>query len=148
MSTTADQARPKSSAFSRYFFVLLLGLAIGAIATVMLMRSLDARRDHFPDSVMHVQEWHLDQLFANVKLNRCAATDTLPHLQALRTMANDLEPAFADLRDDERYVKHASNMRATLDAVLSAPPINCDGVAAAAGKVGENCKACHQDFNN
>jgi hypothetical protein len=40
---------------------------------------------------------------ANTDQNRCAATDTLPHLQALRTMANDIEPAFPDLRDDARF---------------------------------------------
>jgi hypothetical protein len=146
MSTTPDQARPKSSAFGRYMFVLLLGLVLGAIATVMLLRSLDARKDHFPQSVMQVQSWHIGQLEAKTKENRCAATDTIPHLKALRTMADDLEPAFPDLRDDERFVKHASGMRGTLDAALAAPPLNCEGVGATLGKIGENCKACHQDF--
>ncbi len=145
MSTTPA---PKSSNASRYLFLFLIGLVIGIVATVMAMRAINARKDHFHDSVMHVQQWHLGQLKANVEQNRCGATDTLPHLQALRTMANDIEPAFPDLRDDQRFVKHASQMRASLDDALSTPPLNCPGLGTTAGKIGEACKACHQDFRN
>jgi hypothetical protein len=146
MSTTPDQAKPKSSAFGRYFFVFMLGLVLGAIAVVMIMRALNERRDHFPDSVMHVQEWHLKQLGSKASENHCNATDVIPHLKGLRTMADDLERAFPGLSDDERFSKQASAMRATLDTALSAPPINCEGVNAVVAKIGETCKACHQDF--
>src|SRR3954447_14879528 len=69
---------------SRYLFLFLIGLAVGIVGTVMAMRAIDARQDHFPHSVMEVQAWHLGQLKAATQQNRCAATDTLPHLQALR----------------------------------------------------------------
>lgn len=131
---------------SKYLFLLLLGLVIGAVATVMAMRALDARKDHFPESVMQVQQWHLGQLRSSIEQNRCGATDTLPHLQSLRVLANDLEPAFPDLRDDQRFADHASKLRATLDANLSSPPLNCEGVGAAVKDLGDSCKACHQDF--
>jgi cytochrome c556 len=147
MSTSPDQASPKSSAFGRYFFVFLFGLVLGGIATVMLLNAWNKRQDHFHDSVMHVQAWHMKQLGSKVQENRCAATDVIPHLKALRTMADDLEPAFPDLSDDERFTKQASTMRATLDTALSSPPINCEGVRAVAGKIDETCKACHQDFH-
>jgi len=39
-------------------------------------------------------------------------------------------------------------MRATLDGGLGAPPVNCEGVRAATSKIGEGCKACHQDFRS
>lgn len=135
-----------AGAGARYFFLFLVGLVAGVIGTVMAMRAWDARRDHFHDSVMHVQQWHFGQLKANVEQNRCAATDTLPHLQALRTMANDIEPAFPDLRDDERFTKASSQLRAALDDTLASPPLNCAGVGTAMGRIGEACKACHQDF--
>ena len=131
---------------SKYLFLFLLGLVIGAVAVVMAMRAWDERRDHFHDSVMHVQQWHFNQIKGAVEKNRCAATDTLPHLRALRTMADDLEPAFPDLSDDQRFTAAASKLRGTLDASLSSPPLNCAGVGAIAGEIGEACKACHQDF--
>jgi hypothetical protein len=133
---------------SGYFFLFAVGLVAGVIGTVMAMRAIDARQDHFDESVMHVQAWHVGQLKANVDQSRCAATDTLPHLQALRTMANDIQPAFPDLRDDERFGKAASQLRAALDGALANPPLNCAGVGTTLASIGEACKACHQDFRN
>jgi len=146
MSTSPDPGKPKSSAFSRYFFVFVLGFAIGLIATVMGMRAWQQRQDHFPESVMFVQEWHMKQLGEKASTSHCNATDIIPHLKGLRTMADDLERAFPGDADDERFVKQASGMRATLDAALAAPPINCEGVNAVTAKIGESCKGCHQDF--
>src|SRR3546814_5938793 len=97
---------------------------------------------------MHLFDAHMAQLKASTEANRCGATDTLPHLQALRVVANDLEPAFGDLGEDTRFAKHASDLRAVLDSTLAAPPLNCTGVGAAMGKIGEACKACHQDFRS
>jgi hypothetical protein len=135
-----------AGAGARYFFLFLVGLLVGAVGVVMAMRALDARKDHFPQSVMQVQQWHLGRLKANMDQNRCNATDTLPHLQALRTMADDIEPAFPDLADDARFTRAASEMRAVLDKARANPPLNCAGVGAAMQDIGGACKACHQDF--
>ena len=138
----------KTSNGSRYLFLFLVGLAVGAVATVMALRALEARRDHFPGSVMEVMAWHMGQLKASTQQNRCAATDSLPHLQTLRAMANDIEPAFGDLRDDKRFSQHASDLRASLDTALANPPLNCAGVGTTLGKIGETCKGCHQEFRH
>ena len=136
------------SAAVRYLFVLLLGLAVGVFATVMVVRALQERADHFPSSVMHVKQWHMGQLLQRAEENRCNATDVLPHLQALRTMAEDLEPAFPRLRDNRRYVQAASGMRATLDDALASPPINCAGLVTTNKRIRDSCRACHQDFRS
>lgn len=150
MSTTpTNTPKPASgNAAARYFFLFLLGLAVGIVGTVMALRALDARKDHYPESVMHVMDAHVGALKGNIGANRCAATDTLPHLQALRMMANDIEPAFGDLREDARFAKHASDLRASLDGALANPPLACAGVEAALKDVGGDCKACHQEFRN
>ena len=44
---------------SRYLFLFLLGLVMGAVGVVMVLRAWDARKDHFPESLMHVQGWHM-----------------------------------------------------------------------------------------
>ena len=132
----------------RYLFLFVLGLVVGVVGTVMAMRALDARKDHFPESVMHMFDAHMGMLDRNVAQNRCAATDTLPNLQALRTLANDIEPAFGDLRDDTRFAGHASDLRAALDRSLASPPLNCTGVQAAMKDIGGACKACHRDYRN
>jgi len=135
-----------AGAGARYFFLFLVGLLVGAVGVVMAMRALDARKDHFPESVMQVQQWHMGKLKANMEQNRCNATDTLPHLQALRAMADDIEPAFPDLADDARFTKAASDLRAAVDQARASPPLNCAGVGTAMKDIGAACKACHQDF--
>ena len=133
---------------ARYFFLFAVGLVAGVIGTVMAMRALDARKDHFHESVMHVQQWHMGQLKSDLEANRCNATDTLPHLSALRMTADDIDAAFPDLRDDARFTKAAGNLRAVLDAARANPPLNCAAVGTAMQQIGEACKACHQDFRN
>lgn len=142
----ASQPTAKPSQASRYLFLFLIGLVIGAVATVMAMRALQARQDPFPDSVMHVMQKHAGLLGDKVAQNRCAATDTVPHVRALRIMANDLELALPGLAEDQRFVTHASDFRAKLDAALTTPPTECTAAKALAEQVKQSCKGCHQDF--
>ena len=74
-TTPTNPSTPAAgNAAARYFFLFLLGLVVGIVATVMALRALDARKDHYPESVMHVMDAHAEALGANVKQNRCAAT--------------------------------------------------------------------------
>lgn len=144
MSSTDPNRRPSNA--GRYLFLLLLGLALGAIATVMVLRALEQRKDPFPDALMQVQQWHMGQLKADMEQNRCNPTDVLPHLQALRMTSNDIDAAFPDLREDQRFGVASAAMRATMDKVVASPPLTCEGVGASLNSIGESCKGCHQDF--
>lgn len=144
MSTPEPVARKPNA--GRYLFLLLLGLAIGVVATVMALRALEARKDHFPAALMEVQGWHMGQLKSAMEQNRCNPTDVLPHLQALRMTSNDLEPAFADLRDDERFRSAAAAMRGAVDKAIAAPPMSCESLAGTMKSIGDTCKGCHRDF--
>lgn len=144
MSTPEPVARKPNA--GRYLFLLLLGLAIGVVATVMALRALEARKDHFPAALMEVQGWHMGQLKSAMEQNRCNPTDVLPHLQALRMTSSDLEPAFADLRDDERFKSAAAAMRGAVDKAIAAPPMSCESLAGTMKSIGDTCKGCHRDF--
>src|SRR5690625_4145964 len=150
MSTLPEPSPPqqKPSAAARYLFLFLLGIAVGSFATVMVVRALQARADHFPSSVMHEQQWHLGQLLQRAEENRCNATDVLPPLRALRTMGEDLEPAFPRLRDHRHFTRHAARMRATLDDALASPPINCAGLGTTTKRIRDSCRSCHQEFRS
>ena len=140
----SQPARP--SAAYRYLFMALLGVLVGAVATVMLMRAVQARRDPFPDSLMQVMARQTQLLQQSGQQNRCTTSDALPRLQSLRALSNDLELAMPDLRDDARFAGHARDMRARLDQALAAPPADCAALTAVTTRIGEACKACHQDF--
>ena len=139
--------RPRSHA-GRYLFLFLLGLVVGAIAAVMGLRALQARADPFPDALMNVLAHQSGQLGDAAKANRCTTNDTLPRLQMLRALANDLEPAFPGLASDTRFGEAASGLRATLDQALLAAPADCQQLATVNKSIGDGCKACHRDFKN
>lgn len=146
-STTTPPAKPNTGA--RYLFLLLIGLVLGIVGTVMTLQAIDSGktwRDRYPLATMHLLQAHSAQMGGKLKGNRCEATDSLPHLQALRSLANDLEPAFPGLADDSRFADHAANLRASLDRALASPPANCEALKEAASSVGESCRSCHLDF--
>lgn len=131
----------------RHAVLIVLGLVIGIIGTAMAMDALN-RGPHLSKSVMQMMDYHLDGLQTTMQANRCAVSDTLPHLQALRSLANDIEPVFAPTLSDPRFRQHAGELRARLDALLATPPADCPAVDAAMTRIGGACKACHQDFRN
>lgn len=131
---------------SRYLFLFFLGLSIGAMVTVFMLRAIKAYQDPFPDSIMQVMEKQFSLLDDNIRTNRCMATDNLPRLQMLRAVANDIEIAFPGLAEDTRFKNHASQLRTDLDGVIAAAPADCGAARAARAKAVEACKACHQDF--
>lgn len=144
----AKETSPPTSHAKRYLFLLILGFVLGVIATVMGMRALQARQDPFPDALMHVQGWHMDQLKAAMDQNHCSPTDALPHLQALRMTSNNLEDAFPGLRDDERFRSAAAAMRAAADKAIATPPLSCAAFGATLKSMGETCRGCHRDFRD
>lgn len=132
---------------TRYLFMALLGLVVGAVGAVSVMSAWQKRQDPYPHAVMHVMAAHMHALKDSVAQNRCAATDVIPHLQAVRLLSNDIEPAFKEMQGDEKFAKLASDLRARADASLATPPLNCPGVQAAAAKLGEACENCHHYTN-
>lgn len=138
-------ARTQSKA-SRYLLILILGLLLGVVATVMAMRAIQQRQDHFPGSLMTVLAKQSQLLGESRKQNRCAPSDVTPRLQTLRALSNDLDLAFPGLKDDPRFQQHASQFRATLNDALASPPIDCAALDSTLQKLGSDCKACHQDF--
>mgnify|MGYP003576640425 CR=1 FL=1 len=142
----ASQPPRRSGNAGRYLFLFLLGLVVGAVCTVMAVRALQARSDPFPDALMQVMARQSGELGDSAKANRCTASDVLPRLQSLRALSNDIEMAFPGLKDDARFATSASALRATLDEALAAPPTDCAQLTATAGRIGEDCKACHRDF--
>jgi len=146
---SAPSESKKQSAASRYLFLFLLGLVIGAIGIVVAMRAWESRKtpqDRWHDAVMTIGAVHKDRLDKSVQANRCTATDLIPPLQSMRSLANDLEPAFPDLADDPRFRSAAGTYRARLDAALAKPPGDCAAARTTVENIGKACAACHQDF--
>ncbi|MGH8029055.1 MAG: hypothetical protein ACREO3_03875 [Arenimonas sp.] len=125
--------------------LFVLGVAIGGVLAVMWSNAMH-KRDAYPDGVMAVLGAQMSVVGKSVKANHCTASDLLPRFQTIRAVANDIEPAFGE--DDERFGKHASDLRAAADAALMTPPGNCQAAAATLDRVHEACSTCHRDFKD
>jgi cytochrome c556 len=112
----------------------------------MVSRAIQARQDPFPDSLMHVMNRQVQLLQAAQSQNRCSLADSVPRLQTLRSLSNDMDIAFPDLKDNAQFQQHASGLRATLNTALAAPPTDCVAMGKLVEKIQADCKACHQDF--
>ena len=129
----------------RLLLLFLLGLAIGAVGTEMIEKALQ-RKSAFPDGVMTVMGHQMKPLSQSLKQNRCTPSDLMPHLQTLRLVANDIEPAFDSMQGDAQFGRYASDLRAAADAALAAPLTSCALAAAAMDKVDHACDSCHRDY--
>jgi hypothetical protein len=152
MSTTPPTATPPPRAPSSaagYLVVFAIGLLVGVVLIVVMLRTFDARKtwqDRYPAALMQLYQAQMAQLSGDLDANRCAVSDALPHLQTMRALSNDLEPAFPELRDHRGFVAHAANARRTLDAALATPPADCASLRMTIDAIGETCGACHQDM--
>ncbi|MEO5596804.1 MAG: cytochrome c [Lysobacteraceae bacterium] len=131
----------------RYAIMIVIGLLIGVVGTAFAMNSLN-QGPHLDKSVMHMMDFHMDGLHTAIDQNHCAVTDTLPHIQALRALSNDIDPIFAKEITDARFNQNASTLRASIDTVLANAPTDCAAVGAAMTRIGKSCKGCHQQFKD
>jgi hypothetical protein len=129
----------------RALVLFLVGLAVGAMGTLIALNALDRGTD-YPDAVMAMMGQQMKALDGSVKASRCASTDLTPRLQTLRFVANDIEPAFADLQKDAQFGRYAADLRAAADAALMAPPASCQAATAALSRLGKACDSCHRDY--
>lgn len=131
----------------RQLILFLVGLFMGVALTLVGMNYLRRGTSH-ADGMMVVMGAQLKGLDKAVEQNRCGSADTLPRLQTLRLVANDIEPAFADMGEDQTFLRYASSLRAEADAALAQPPASCKAVADAVSRIDKACDACHRDYKN
>ena len=129
----------------RSLLLVLLGIILGAACSAYLVNALN-RRSAYQDGVMTVMGHQMKPLSQSLKQNRCTPSDLMPHLQTLRLVANDIEPAFDSMQGDAQFGRYASDLRAAADAALAAPLTSCALAAAAMDKVDHACDSCHRDY--
>ena len=145
-----DTSPPRNgNSFGKYFFMMLLGLVIGAFGAVYALNALNSNpQSQYQHGIMHVMGHNMGQLKQNVAATKCNASDTIPRVQAINMMARDIEGAFPKVADDAAFVKAAGDLRTATNNVLSAPPQTCDGVNQSMREIGLACEGCHSKFKD
>lgn len=129
----------------RSLVLLLVGLLVGALCTIIAVNALN-RGTAYPNAVMALMGQQMKSIDQSIKQSRCASTDLTPRLQTLRFVANDIEPAFADMKDEVQFGRYAADLRAASDAALMTPPASCAAATAALSNLKKSCDSCHRDY--
>ena len=131
----------------RLVVLFLVGLLVGAMATLVAVNAMDRGTSH-SHAVMAMMGQQMKALDQSIKASRCASTDLTPRLQTLRFVANDIEPAFADLQGEAQFGRYAADLRSAADAALMTPPASCTAAAATLANLDKSCDSCHREFKN
>jgi hypothetical protein len=124
----------------------VVGLVVGALCTLIAINSLH-RGTAYPNAVMAMMGQQMKAMDRSIKQSRCSPADLTPRLQTLRFVANDIEPAFEDIKDPQ-FGRYASDLRSAADAGLMAPPASCAAASATLARLGKACDSCHRDFKD
>ena len=131
----------------RSLILFLVGLFMGAAMTLIGMNYLRGGT-RYGNGVMAVMGAQMKGLDHTIVQNRCGSADTLPRLQMIRQVANEIEPAFGEMNEDAQFSRYASDLRAEADAGLSTPPASCKATAAVLSQIDKRCDACHRDYKD
>ena len=119
--------------------LVLLGLVIGAFATLNIVHAL-RQRDAYPRGLMNVLQYHAAALHDDVRARRCTDA-SLRHLDVLRELSTDIGPAVygastpdAPFREYQQRLQDALGVR------------SCAELAANPDRIGAACDACHRQY--
>lgn len=125
---------------------VLLGIAIGAMGTVMALNALRAGTE-FPTGVMAGIGYHFGTAKRTLAAEPCDAPEVARHIAALQTYAADIPAAFSALSTQASFSGHASELKRVL-AEAAATRANCAALQPTIAAIGEACQACHLDYRD
>lgn len=129
----------------RAVVLILIGLFIGALGAVAGISALK-QGTPYHSAVMTVFGQQMGALRGMREKNACPAQEIEHRLSLLRSIGEELEPAFLPVGDDAKFIEHAKAFRDALDAAQAHQASNCDALGEAMSGIGGTCKACHDDF--
>jgi hypothetical protein len=121
--------------------LLLLGLAIGAIATANILPAL-LQRDAYPRGLMNVLQHHYARLREDAGQNRCTDT-SLRHLELLRALGDEIPQAvYGSGTPDAPFREYQQRLHEAVDVAAPA----CANLPSTVERIGAACDACHHQY--
>lgn len=129
----------------RALLLFAFGLVIGALAAHTVGHTLRLRHA-YTRGVMSVMQHHVAVLHKTVRSRQCPAHAADHDLTVMRTMANEIGPAFGNV-GDAHFTDLAKRLKTSLgDAKLKASTPGCAALAASLQDIGQRCDACHREY--
>lgn len=130
----------------KYLLILLIGVFAGG-SMALFYANLDRAQGAYPRGVMAAMQHHYKALQSGLREPQCPPQRSLPSLQRLRTISDEVAPAFIQARQPgpDFEQRHAGLLTA-LDAAIAAPPADCVALNALTQDIGDRCDSCHAAF--
>src|SRR5690606_23678076 len=104
----------------RSVVMLLIGLVVGALCSITLLRAL-SEGNEYPKGVMALMGKHFGALREVADAGQCEAATVAHHAATLRQVALDLEPAFLPTGgDDAAFRAYSERLRHRVAAIGAA----------------------------
>lgn len=129
----------------RAVVLILIGLFIGALGAVAAITALK-QGTPYHDAVMTVMGQQMGALRGMREKNTCPAQEIAHRFALLRSMGEELEPAFLPMGDDAKFIERAKAFRDAVDVAQAKQAASCDALGEAMSGIGGTCKGCHEDF--
>lgn len=139
MNTPTTPTRPPAAAGSsgaRALALLLVGLLLGAMLTVTLLRS-SSQGARYPQGLMAVLQYDYEQLRRQARQPTCDLAGAERARARIVLLAADIPSA---LRNQGSAVR---SMTDDLLAASSTPLAACDVLSQAVRRIDDACRACH-----
>lgn len=127
----------------RAVILIVIGLVVGAFATHMLERTINARHA-YPRAVMDIMAHHYGAMKNGVKNKQCDAGTTAGHLESMYVVSRDIGAAFGT--DDAHFNDLADKLHVSLQDASQNPPADCDTLATALDAIHQHCSDCHMEY--
>lgn len=129
----------------RSLILLILGLAFGAVCTVIAMNAL-AQRSAYARGVMQVMQHHYAELRNGQRTGRCDAATIARAHGVLRLLDDEIERSvYGDSTPDPPFREYTDRLRSAV-ADLGDGSKNCTELAPVINRVGDSCDACHRQY--
>ena len=126
----------------RHVVSLVVGLLVGIIVTVITVRTLNARKDAYPEALMNVMKHEL--IAANHGATAPACNDNANAIDKLTLLSNDIITAMPDAGTPDRvFHQYISNFH---DKVVAAGQSDCTQRKQALTDIKHACDDCHRDY--
>jgi len=128
----------------RYLFCLSLGLMLGAIVSLMGMRTLQ-QRNAYPRSLMVMMQYELHHARDAARLTPCNSESVATAVSNLRLLAMRIESAFpTQANNDKIFSRYTQDLLAELGAIDHSS--SCSSQVDTLTQISNACEACHRDY--
>lgn len=131
----------------RYLVVLLIGVFLGGMGSMTVLRALQARHAQ-PRALMTLIEQQQRRLQAEAESASCTGPGLAARLMNLGTLAGLIEESFAGSSTDALFERYRKILIAAVrDAHARATGgSDCAPMRESLARIGDACDGCHRDF--